>query len=493
MSFRRRADEASELAHHFEDHDAPHAAALCRGEARSLRNLLSLGYDEHDPSPSWQPGELLNPPHPPRVVIRSPIDRTAVPWSPQAPAAERPLRRALYRLRNRLRPLQRFRIAMCGFGVVSERVSVVVDGEGRGRLCGLATCGSVHECPGCRGAICTKRAAEVRRVVESHGAARCVMVTLTLRHGAGDDLRKLRTDLSRAHAALCRGEPWKRFQARMGIVGSIRALEVTHGENGWHPHLHILWLLDDRPQASDVYDIGDPAKPRREWLFSDRGWFIDRWCTMVERHVGEKSSPDPTVGVSVSPVTASYDPETGEATGAFDYIAKLGLELSDPGTKSGKHGRTPLQIGADYAAEKAKPEGERSRRKIGRDAWLWRSYCEAMMGARQLTWSRGLKDAHGIVDRSDAELAEDEQEVCDDRIVATIPAETWKLIRILPWAQAWLLEELEAGGVRRFERALAVCDEQAREKSSGRRPRRGGTDEAPVLDLRRMRREAHRS
>ena len=26
----------------------------------------------------------------------------------------------------------------------------------------------------------------------------------------------------------------------MGKIGHIKALEVTHGRNGWHPHYHIL-------------------------------------------------------------------------------------------------------------------------------------------------------------------------------------------------------------------------------------------------------------
>ena len=30
-----------------------------------------------------------------------------------------------------------------------------------------------------------------------------------------------------------------------GYEGLIRSLEVMHGANGWHPHNHELWFLDE--------------------------------------------------------------------------------------------------------------------------------------------------------------------------------------------------------------------------------------------------------
>jgi hypothetical protein len=31
---------------------------------------------------------------------------------------------------------------------------------------------------------------------------------------------------------------------RFGLVGYVRATEVTHGRSGWHPHLHVLLMTD---------------------------------------------------------------------------------------------------------------------------------------------------------------------------------------------------------------------------------------------------------
>jgi len=38
------------------------------------------------------------------------------------------------------------------------------------------------------------------------------------------------------------GRAGKDFRKLLGIKGTIRALEVTHGQNGFHPHLHVLLL-----------------------------------------------------------------------------------------------------------------------------------------------------------------------------------------------------------------------------------------------------------
>ena len=42
---------------------------------------------------------------------------------------------------------------------------------------------------------------------------------------------------------------------RVGWITAIRALEVTYGSNGWHPHLHILALMERAQHADDVAEI----------------------------------------------------------------------------------------------------------------------------------------------------------------------------------------------------------------------------------------------
>ena len=66
------------------------------------------------------------------------------------------------------------------------------------------------------------------------------MLTLTFPHYLGDNLKAL---LSRLELALSRffgARKAKAIFGQMGKIGHIKALEVTHGRNGWHPHFHLL-------------------------------------------------------------------------------------------------------------------------------------------------------------------------------------------------------------------------------------------------------------
>lgn len=65
------------------------------------------------------------------------------------------------------------------------------------------------------------------------------------------------------------GKAWTQGRDRFGWLGDVRALEVTHGDNGWHPHIHALVFLKDWTDKDDAYGFG--------------GWFFDRWAACMER------------------------------------------------------------------------------------------------------------------------------------------------------------------------------------------------------------------
>ncbi|HKO46068.1 MAG TPA: protein rep, partial [Polyangiaceae bacterium] len=205
--------------------------------------------------------------------------------------------------------------------------------------------------------IHAERGGELTRAVAMWGPANVAMLSLTVRHGLGDDLRATRQGIANAFQALIRGEPWKRFCLKYGVDHHVRALEITHGRrHGWHPHIHALLFLQTPLSADELAEA--------------TSWLQERWRNCVRRALGSAFAPN------------DHGVDLRESKCA-DYLARFSFELVDPGTKRGRgENRTPIQIAASAA------EGRHSD-----DEALWVAYCEAMRGAKMLTWSKGLRAA----------------------------------------------------------------------------------------------------
>jgi hypothetical protein len=216
-----------------------------------------------------------------------------------------------------------------------------------------------------------ERQQEVRQAMtEWRGAV--YMIAFTSPHYRGDDLGGLRKRITGAWSKMLSGAPWKRLRARYGLKGYIRALEITWGNaNGWHPHLHALFFLDR-----------ELTEAERETL---EGALFDRWNAIGER---EGAKPCKRSLFQLDRVA------TPEAAG--DYVAKWGAdhEITHLHAKRARGGgMTPWDL-----LDLADKGGARARR-------LFQTYAKATFRARHLTWSKGLKDAVGLLDRDDAELA----------------------------------------------------------------------------------------
>jgi hypothetical protein len=315
-----------------------------------------------------------------------------------------------YQLRDAVRPHARRRVRRCGRSRIAPTVQIHGHDGGRVSVHGLLRCGSVWECPTCAAKITAARADEVRRAVEWHGGDGCVMLTLTVSHGLGDDLETLRRGIARSWQRLCSGKAWKTFRRHVGYVGSIRALEVTHGPHGYHPHLHVVLLVRD---ASELMSGCAPARadekpiPWREWL-------TQRWQRAVLRHLGGNAVPSAERGAVLTPLHRA------------DYLAKLGLELGHTLTKKGcSQSRSMWQVVREFALETGDYD----------DLLVWRRYVDAMKGARQLTWSRGLRAAASLGDeRPDQDLA---QETPGSVLLAEIEPYQWD-----DW-QRWRVGDVE--------------------------------------------------
>lgn len=361
----------------------------------------------------------VSPPVRSLALIAEPLDFAGIGGRPagteDAGAGTGGGRRERFRLRDKLRAWATTpRVARCGRTQVAPTVDIctrMVDGKSAAYVRGLLTCGSVWACPVCSAKIRAERASEVQHVVAWHGDA--MLWTLTVRHARGHALADVRRGVSKAMRLMARGAPWRRWKARVGFVGSVRALEVTHGANGWHPHLHLVLL---------VRDVGA--------LEREATWLAERWRSCVVAALGAAHAPDIAHGSDIR--------RCADAT----YLAKLGLEVTDAsGAKSGG-GRSPWRIARDAA------EGDELA-----DVRLWREFCDAMFGARMLTWSAGLRARAGLgPDVADAELAADQERPGD--VEVRLSRRLWRRIGSTA-VLLRLLEVAELGGAR-AARALAA-------------------------------------
>ena len=180
----------------------------------------------------------------------------------------------------------------------------------------------------------------------------------------------------------------RKVLAEMGIVGSVRALEVTHGRlspqnNGWHPHYHYLQF------AGSGVDLARFDKTQmRHWEVS----LYLRWAaSCVKAGLG---MPSQMHGLKLD-----------DGTKAAKYVSKMGLEeskrwgledeMTKGHTKKAINGETPFDF---LRAYQVNPSDKQA-------AALFKEFAETFKGKRQLFWSPGLKKRYAVAESTDDELA----------------------------------------------------------------------------------------
>ncbi|MGN6700117.1 MAG: protein rep, partial [Thermomicrobiales bacterium] len=134
---------------------------------------------------------------------------------------------------------------------------------------GLITCGSVWLCPVCAARIAERRRELLARAVEScrRDRGQVWLVSYTFRHRRADRLGAVLEGFLAAQRWMSGSRAYKRALTRYGVVGTVKALEVTWGRaNGWHPHAHALLVgpAEVEPAAveEELYRAWMPAAHR---------------------------------------------------------------------------------------------------------------------------------------------------------------------------------------------------------------------------------------
>ena len=265
---------------------------------------------------------------------------------------------------------------------------------------GLQTCGSVWVCPVCAGKVAPRRGGEIVAAMAAHKAAggSVTLLTLTAPHQRKDNLVDLLAKLKKALNGFKNDRRVEAVFKAMGIIGDIKALEVTHGRlspsnNGWHPHFHIL----------QFGGLGDGYVPL-DWLQMVDGedLLYQRWAAAcVRAGLGEPSR--------------AHGLKLDDGSKAAKYVSKWGLEdeMTKGHTKKARHGETPFDFLRSYLAD---PNDKQA-------GALFREFAEAFKGKRQLVWSRGLKKRYAIGELSDDELSAQMDD--EARLLGQIRLDQW--------------------------------------------------------------------
>lgn len=339
-------------------------------------------------------------------------------------------------------PIRRTR--MCGWVRIATNVSVEHEVQGPDplpRYGGLVVCGAIHVCAVCAANIRYQRSLEIGHAARAHleAGGSLVMLTLTVPHSRGMPLDELWSLVSEGWHACATGRYRKADRKRWGRVDYVRAVEVTHGGNGWHPHLHVLLFLDGTDDLE-----ARAAEVEQSW------W--ERWSTFVvgrgyrqpsrEHGVDARAVSTSTIGDYLVKVQDGDMPEGSAAWGPSQEMARADLK------RSGRGNTTPFGLVDRWMAD-----------KDVQALAAWREWEVSSKGRRVLTWSRGLKDRYDVHELDDQTAAERRQ--WEAEVLYLLCPDEWDVVRDAG-ADFALLEEAAMGGreaVEAYLRDLLGIDE----------------------------------
>lgn len=276
------------------------------------------------------------------------------------------------------------RVRKCRLCPNSGGVKIARRGE-RVHYSGLQTCGSVWACPVCSARIQAERADELLLTIEGARARglKVALLTLTMRHRNHHRLRTLWDALSKAwQAAITTDRAVRKAREAVRVVGWVRRVEATHGQNGWHLHVHGLLFYEDGERLNDLRDAIWTG-----WLRRLTAQGLD---AVEERGIAltELDLERPREQISGYLNKSTYEQTSGSAA----------RELSGQIGKVGRNGnRAPFDVLADLVREGLAP-----------DLAIWSEWEEASKGRRALTWSKGIRQQLLTAkERTDEEIAAD--------------------------------------------------------------------------------------
>jgi len=256
----------------------------------------------------------------------------------------------------------------------------------RAALAGVQTCGSVWSCPVCSRRIALERAKEISAALDYARSENLtpIMLTLTARHDTSMALSWLQDRFRAAWRKMSQHRRYRQLREVLQIKHSIKATEITHGDNGWHYHSHgILFVPNQAIHDASLDEL-------KAWQSAVESLWLH--CLHDVGLSGER-------GIAAN---VSYHGDVKEK-----YLTKLGLNFDQK-----SNAKYELTSGMN------KTQGGRNIWQIARSAMrgnyrdelLYIEYVQAMQGVNWITWSHGLKDLVGVQDIADDTISENDNE-----------------------------------------------------------------------------------
>lgn len=232
------------------------------------------------------------------------------------------------------------------------------------------------------------------------------MVTYTASHHLHTPLKEILEGVTDGVRKFKSGEKFQDIKNTYGWNGSVKALEVTYGVNGWHPHIHEL-VFCTNPLDEDSLERLE-IELRCHWMK-----ILGKLGYVASTTHGLRVSDD---SHELKRYVTKFGHEPKMSKEQWRNKWSLSHEVTKAVVKKAKEGgRTPTQLLIDYITG----DGEAG------DAW--REYAMTFKGRKQLTWSNGLRKLLGIgIEKPDAEIAEEIPE--NTTVYATFSLDQWKQI-----------------------------------------------------------------
>jgi hypothetical protein len=330
----------------------------------------------------------------------------------------------------------------------------IVSRDGVSSYDGLQTCGSVWSCPVDSAKVRHQRTLDLARVVLDHldAGGGLAFPTMTLAHRSADPLADTLGHVMAGWRYVTGHRRYRELRAELGIEHVCKSVEVTHGLNGWHPHIHALMFSREPLGRKGIERL-------RETLW-------DLWSAYAAAHDLRLLVEHRAVVVKGVAMTS----DAGVAALA-EYLFKvqdgygIAAEIVRADLKSGraKRSRVPFQI-----AESATRPGVAGAGKSRRDLDLWLEYETATKGRRVMDWTKGSAAALGLDDLPDDVVA---ARADDGDLVYDLTPYEWSLV-VRYRRRGHVLNVADSAGAQGVSDAIAALRRRDRYEAA-RAARRG--------------------